>query len=275
MLTEKEKLEMSLEQCQIYYKFWDSQRHLPRAAESANHFANQILDIKRRLKTAISKMSSSNILIVTYKDIKDRAVNICENICKELKLEKKFEGYHFQGPRGSNAYKECDGVIILGLPYSNINSAWQDAYILFPNKDDDFKDSWVHVNMLWELVQNIHRRRWGDDGAGIFTLDHLADIFEHHITAGALRQAVGRLLANHCPFAVRHTVEFRAGQFDGLHWHAVIKAQTAVGDCLVTARLAPLIGNGFGRRQRRLGVDCIQAIVQKHDDPIPIPPAAL
>ena len=116
-------------------------------------------DLKRHLETALSKMSSKNILIVTYKDIEKRILNICDNICKELKLKKEFMGYHFQGPRGSNEYEKCDGVIVFGLPYPNINSAWQDAHILFPDEGDDFKDSWIYANMLWELVQNVHRTR--------------------------------------------------------------------------------------------------------------------
>ena len=68
--------------------------------------------------------------------------------------------YHFIGPRGINEFKECDAVLVIGLPYSNLNSAAQDACILFPyDKDNEIRFDWVEACMQWEIVQNIHRIR--------------------------------------------------------------------------------------------------------------------
>ncbi|MEE4193957.1 MAG: hypothetical protein V2J07_02040, partial [Anaerolineae bacterium] len=69
-------------------------------------------------------------------------------------------GHHFMGPRGINSYEECDAVLVIGLPYPNLNSAAQDACILFPNaKDADKRMEWTEACMQWELVQGIHRIR--------------------------------------------------------------------------------------------------------------------
>jgi len=51
-------------------------------------------------------------------------------------------------------------VLVIGLPYSNLNSAAQDACILFPHeKDADKRMDWAEACMQWDLVQAIHRIR--------------------------------------------------------------------------------------------------------------------
>ena len=50
--------------------------------------------------------------------------------------------------------------MVLGLPYSNLNSSGQDAYIIFPRDEDmEIREAWTETCMLWELTQNIHRIR--------------------------------------------------------------------------------------------------------------------
>ena len=64
------------------------------------------------------------------------------------------------GPRGINSYEACDAVLVIGLPYPNLNSAAQDACILFPNaKDADKRMEWTEACMQWDFVQGIHRIR--------------------------------------------------------------------------------------------------------------------
>ena len=47
-----------------------------------------------------------------------------------------------------------------GLPYPNLNSASQDACILFPSaKDADKRMEWTEACMQWDFVQSIHRIR--------------------------------------------------------------------------------------------------------------------
>ena len=113
-------------------------------------------DLRRILEMALKEMSATNILLVTYKFLKERVKRLCETIdpTKEYKL------FHFSGSRGINEYEDCDGVILLGLPYSNLDSSWQDAHILFPHKRDEaLRESWVDLCMNRELIQVIHRIR--------------------------------------------------------------------------------------------------------------------
>lgn len=112
-------------------------------------------NLRSLLETALNEISAKSVMVVTYKFLKNRILEVC----KEIDPSRTYMVNHFIGPRGVNEYKECDGVIVLGLPFPNINSGWQDAHILFHNDDDDTKDYWVYSSMMWELYQNIHRIR--------------------------------------------------------------------------------------------------------------------
>ena len=119
------------------------------------NFANNS-DLKKLLTMMIKQTSADKIMVVTYKFLKETVLKICQ----EIAPLKDFMDYHFIGPRGINKFKQCEAVIILGLPYSNLNSSGQDAYILFPrDEDQEIRESWTETCMLWELTQNIHRIR--------------------------------------------------------------------------------------------------------------------
>ena len=111
-------------------------------------------DLRKLLSEMISEITADKVMVITYKFLTEKVLKICHTIDPS----KEFIDYHFQGPRGINKFQECDAVIVIGLPYSNLNSAGQDAYILFP-KDNNIRDTWVDSCMMWELTQNIHRIR--------------------------------------------------------------------------------------------------------------------
>ena len=47
-----EKLKKEIEQALTYFIFWDSQRHLPTAAETADYFAGRLQKLNRELDDA-------------------------------------------------------------------------------------------------------------------------------------------------------------------------------------------------------------------------------
>jgi len=113
-------------------------------------------DLKRLLVEMLQETAAQKIMINTYKFLQPRVLDICSQIDNT----RTYMGYHFFGDRGINTFKECDAVLVIGLPITNINSAGQDAFILFPDKqDEDLRNDWVNINMEWELNQGIHRTR--------------------------------------------------------------------------------------------------------------------
>jgi len=144
---------------------WDSRKiHIKRSINRSEMRTIKDKHLKGLLSIALKKMNSEKILVVTYKEWKEKVIRFC----KEIDSDRQYMDYHFQGPRGVNDYKECDGVLVLGLPYPNINSAYQDAHIIFPNANstdnsndyyEELKNSWIDSVMMWELLQNIHRIR--------------------------------------------------------------------------------------------------------------------
>ena len=131
----------------IHIKTETSRRILKLAADS---------DLKRTLERAVSKISAKKVLLLTYQFLEERVLKIA----REIDPSKEYVGYHFLGPRGINSLSDCDAVIALGLSYPNLNSSLQDAYILFPKKEDEeFRHNWSDLCMGWELIQSIHRIR--------------------------------------------------------------------------------------------------------------------
>lgn len=113
-------------------------------------------DLKRLLTEMLQETAAEKIMINTYQFIEKRVLDICSRIDNS----RTYMGHYFFGPRGINTFKECDAVFVIGLPIANINSAGQDAFILFPDKkDEDLRNDWVEINMEWELNQGIHRIR--------------------------------------------------------------------------------------------------------------------
>jgi DNA polymerase I len=113
-------------------------------------------DLKRLITEILNETTAEKIMVYTYQFIEKRVLDICSQIDNT----RTYMGYHFFGPRGINTFKECDAVFVIGLPFANINSAGQDAFILFPDKkDEEIRNNWVEINMEWELNQGIHRIR--------------------------------------------------------------------------------------------------------------------
>ena len=136
---------------------WSSNRiHIKKSLSRKElHYAKDA-DLEKLLTEMLSKTQAQKIMVITYKNHKDQVVRIL----KSIDSTRDFMGFHFFGPRGINRYQSCDAVLVIGLPYSNLDSAAQDACLLFPNKRDvEKRTDWAEANMNWELVQCIHRIR--------------------------------------------------------------------------------------------------------------------
>lgn len=108
------------------------------------------------IETGLSHFTRDKVLIVSFKSNCEQLLNICS----EIKPDTQFEFYNFFGQKGTNQFKDFDAIFVIGLPYPNINTAWQDAHILFPGVDQDgLRDSWPYIAMESELLQLIHRVR--------------------------------------------------------------------------------------------------------------------
>jgi len=130
--------------------------HIKKDTSRQTMLYDKIEKLEQTLKDALDKVSAKNILIVSYKFLLPKI----SKICKDIDSSRKFDFFYFHGPRGINKYQNCDGVIIIGLPYSNLNACWHDANILFQNSDDkEIVNLWADANMLWETYQCIFRTR--------------------------------------------------------------------------------------------------------------------
>ena len=133
--------------CRVHIKIDTSRKVMYRSKKS---------DLKKLLKEMLSHTQAKRIMVATYMRHEKQILKILETIDST----RDFMGYHFIGPRGINTYQGCDAVLVIGLPYSNLNSAAQDACILFPHeKDADKRMDWAEACMQWDLVQAIHRIR--------------------------------------------------------------------------------------------------------------------
>lgn len=112
--------------------------------------------LEKLLTEMLSKTQAQKIMVITYKRHKEKVLRILQTIDPT----RDFMIFHFQGPRGINTYESCKAVLVIGLPYTNLNSAAQDACLLFPNERDvDKRIDWAEANMQWEFVQAVHRIR--------------------------------------------------------------------------------------------------------------------
>jgi DNA polymerase I-like protein with 3'-5' exonuclease and polymerase domains len=119
------------------------------------HYAKEP-DLIKLLSEMLSYTKAKNVMVATYLRHEKQVLDILNTIDST----RNFMGYHFNGPRGINSYQGCDAVLVIGLPYPNLNSAAQDACILFPDeKDSDKRMNWAEACMQWDLVQCIHRIR--------------------------------------------------------------------------------------------------------------------
>ena len=136
---------------------WKSNRvHIKKSLSRKDMALTSGGDLKKLLTEMLLHTQAQKIMVITYKPQKDQVVRIL----KAIDPTRNFMGFHFFGPRGINRYQNCDAVLVIGLPYSNLNSAAQDACLLFPNERDvDKRIDWAEANMHWEFVQAIHRIR--------------------------------------------------------------------------------------------------------------------
>ena len=113
-------------------------------------------DLVKLLADMLSQTTAQRIMVVTYMYNEKKVLDILNRIDPT----RQFMQYHFGGPRGINSYQACDAVLVIGLPYPNLNSAAQDACILFPDaRDTDIRMEWIEACMQWDLIQCIHRIR--------------------------------------------------------------------------------------------------------------------
>ena len=141
------RADVSWNSCRVHIKIDTSRKVMYRSRES---------DLKKLLSEMLSHTQAKKIMVATYMRHEKQILKILETIDST----RDFMGYHFIGPRGINTYQDCDAVLVIGLPYSNLNSAAQDACILFPHeKDADKRMDWAEACMQWDLVQAIHRIR--------------------------------------------------------------------------------------------------------------------
>jgi DNA polymerase I-like protein with 3'-5' exonuclease and polymerase domains len=113
-------------------------------------------DLSRLLTEMISTISASNVMVVTYKKMAQKVTSLC----RQIDPSKSFMDFHFQGPRGINHFEQCDAVLVLGLPYENLNDSAQDACIMFPGKSNEImRENWIETVMQNEMIQVIHRIR--------------------------------------------------------------------------------------------------------------------
>jgi len=115
--------------------------------------AKEITDI---IKTGLSHFTHDKVLLVSFKCNCEHLLKICNVI----KPDTQFDFYNFFGQKGTNQFRDYNAIFVIGLPFPNINTAWQDAHILFPGVEQDgLRDSWPYISMENELIQLIHRVR--------------------------------------------------------------------------------------------------------------------
>ena len=136
---------------------WNSHRvHIKTNTSRKTMQLSRDADLQKLLAEMLSHTRAQRIMVITYMRNKKKVLDILNRIDPT----RQFKGYHFIGPRGINSYQDCEAVLVIGLPYPNLNSAAQDACILFPNETDaDKRMDWTEACMQWDLVQSIHRIR--------------------------------------------------------------------------------------------------------------------
>jgi hypothetical protein len=130
--------------------------HLNKSIDRRNTAMIDNKALARDLEPCLAVISSPKVLILTYGDLCEQI----EEVCKELAPNKVFYTHKFHGPRGINDYEKVDAVLVYGLPYANLTDVFHDAYILFPNEDQEgHRYAWNEIFMNTELTQGIHRIR--------------------------------------------------------------------------------------------------------------------
>src|SRR5690606_32979945 len=85
----------------------------------------------------------------------------------------------------------------------------------------------------------------------VAALDNLPHVFQDHVTARPLRQAVADLLADQNLLILRDPGQLRRRAYpDGLDRHRVVEAKPLPRDAVIAAPLATLIADRLQRRRR-------------------------
>ena len=100
------------------------------------------------------KQNRLDALIKTFKSWHNNL-----GIIDHKKVKPDHAGHWFHHNRGSNAYKECDAIALIGDPYENIGVLRCQLQLLRPNHtEQEFKD-YVSSRVANEIVQGIGRLR--------------------------------------------------------------------------------------------------------------------
>ena len=138
----------------VYYN--SKNTHIPYSTYRENISKLTNKKFEKKLKQALKYIKGKKVLILTYNRIKDRL----KTLAMTIDPTREYYVHHFHGPRGINDFKDCDGVIVFGLPYPNLLNIQHDAYVCFPHEQhEELRSNWPELSMNWELTQCIHRIR--------------------------------------------------------------------------------------------------------------------
>lgn len=111
--------------------------------------------IREKLKAGLQylKPNEQKVLLVTYKNAKDKVVSIAQ----KLDPDREFVTTHFWGSRGLNKFEDCQAVICFGTPNINPGSIKDTANSLFSDIED--QKAWTLAQGYRETAQACHRIR--------------------------------------------------------------------------------------------------------------------
>ena len=111
--------------------------------------------IRRLLREALGRLRwvDFKILIVTFKDIEERALKIA----RELKPDIEIASLHHWAGRGVNSFKDHDAVIALGTPMVSMANTLDQACALFDTKEE--REQWQLRQGEADLFQSLNRVR--------------------------------------------------------------------------------------------------------------------
>jgi hypothetical protein len=167
------------------------------------------------------------------------------------------EGKWHSDSRGSNAYQDCNALLLIGLPRKNLNAALVEYILMTRNGDATIDDEnfqqWYSQQTGQELIQGIHRlrpiRRKGESLTVYLVCDN---DFSGMSFAGALSTAQG------------HEFSLSAGE---AHFQTLSKVVNAIvyeweepGDP-TRAWVAGSIGKNHSHLSRALNYEPIKALL--------------
>ncbi len=135
---------------------WDGKRiHLKHSTSRTTLQHSSGSDLEKLAKDILEHTKAKRILVITHKFLLERLLQECQ----KQEPDRQFMGHHFFGPKGVNAYQDCDAAIVVGLPYENLESNRQNAGLIYGGDDEEKCQQWMDQCMQNELLQAIHRIR--------------------------------------------------------------------------------------------------------------------